>query len=81
MKNYEDILDIIEKTARLIRFQATGTSYQLADTLCISRASVIRLLKYLRTMGAPIEYCKYRKTYYYQYPVTLAISNQLFKLE
>jgi biotin operon repressor len=81
MKNYEEILQLIEKTDRLIRFQATGTSNQLADTLGISRASVFRLLKYLKTMGAPIEYCKYRKTYYYQYPVKLASLHNLFNLE
>jgi hypothetical protein len=33
MKNYEDILDLIEKTDRLIRLKATGTASQLADTL------------------------------------------------
>jgi biotin operon repressor len=81
MKNYEDILDIIEKTDRLIRLQATGTPAQLANTLCISRASVFRLLQHLRTMGAPIKYCKYRKTYYYQYPVKLATLHNLFNLE
>jgi hypothetical protein len=78
MKNYEDRLDIIERTDQLIRLNATGTSYQLAEILCISRASSIRLLQYLRTIGAPIKYCKYRKTYYYQYHVKLEISSILF---
>jgi predicted DNA-binding transcriptional regulator YafY len=81
MKNYEEILELIEKTDRLIRLKATGTSAQLADKLGISRASVFRLLQYLRTMGAPIKYCKYRKTYYYQYPVKLATLHNLFNLE
>jgi hypothetical protein len=78
MKNYEDIFHLIERTDRLIRLQATGTSYQLADTLCISRASVFRLLKYLKTMDAPIKYCKYRKTYYYLHAVKLNIPRKLF---
>ena len=81
MKNYEDKLHLIERIDKLIRLNATGTSYQLAELLCISRASVFRLLKYLRTMGAPIEYCKYRQTYYYQYSVKLGISHKLFNLE
>jgi len=81
MKNYEDSLELIEKTDRLIRLNATGTAYQLADTLGISRVSVFRLMKYLKTMGAPIIYCKYRQTYYYEYPVKLSISHELFNLE
>jgi biotin operon repressor len=81
MKNYEDSLELIEKTDRLIRLNATGSAYQLADTLGISRVSVFRLLKYLKTMGAPIKYCKYRQTYFYEYPVKLSISHELFNLE
>jgi len=80
MTNYEEKLHLIERTDQLIRLNATGTASQLADTLGISRVSVFRLLKYLKTMGAPIKYCKYRKTYYYQYPVKLSISYELFNL-
>ncbi|MDR2970493.1 MAG: HTH domain-containing protein [Bacteroidales bacterium] len=72
MKNYEASLELIERTDRLVRLHATGTASQLADTLCISRVSVFRLLKYLKTMGAPIKYCKYRKTYYYEHLETFA---------
>jgi len=81
MKNYQDSFELIERTDRLIRLSDTGTAYQLADRLGISRVSVFRLLKHLKTMGAPIKYCKYRKTYYYQYPVKLSISHELFNLE
>ena len=81
MKNYEGTLDLIERTDRLIRLNATGTSSQLADILGISRASVFRLLKYIKTMGAPVKYCKCRKTYYYQYPVKLETSHRFLNLE
>jgi len=81
MKNYKDRLELIERIDRLIRLNATGTACQLANILGISRVSVFRLLKYLKTMGAPIKYCKCRKTYFYQYPVKLSISHELFNLE
>ena len=81
MTNYEEKLHLIERTDQLIRLNATGTASQLANTLGISRVSVFRLLKYLKSMGAPIKYCKYRKTYYYQYPVKLSISYEIFNLE
>jgi len=80
MKNYEDVLNLIERADRLIRLQATGTSYQFAEKLNISRTSVIRLLHYFRTIGAPVKYCKYRKTYYYMYAVKFEIIFRILNL-
>jgi len=81
MKNFEDVVDLIERADRLIRLKATGTFYEFAATLHISRASVFRLLQYVRAMGAPVQYCKYRKTYYYQYPIKIEITFRVICLE
>jgi len=80
MKNYEDVFILIERADRLIRLKATGTSCDFAAILGISRASVFRLLKYFRAVGAPVTYCKYRKTYYYKYPVKVEITCKILSL-
>ena len=74
MKNYEEALNLIERTDRLIRLQATGTAKELALTLGISRISVCRLFKDLRDMGAPVKYNRNRRTYYYEYPIEIIIT-------
>ena len=66
MKKYLEINNLIERADLLIRLKATGTSDEFAIKLGISRASVFRLLQYLRDIGMPIKYCKYRKAYYYE---------------
>ena len=66
MINLEGAQNLVNRVDKLIRLQATGTSYELSKKLQISRASVIRLLHYLRSQGAPILFCKYRRTYYYK---------------
>jgi len=73
MINLEEVQNLVDRVDTLIRLQATGTSYELSKKLRISRASVIRLLHSLRNQGAPILYCKYRKTYYYKKNVKIEI--------
>ena len=50
----------------LIRRKSTGTPEQLASRLEISRASVFRYINELKGVGAPIQYCKVRQSYYYE---------------
>jgi len=56
----------MERADRLIRLKATGTAEEFAVQLGISRATVVRLLKYLREKGASIKYCKHRRAYCYE---------------
>jgi DNA-binding IclR family transcriptional regulator len=81
MKKYLELQHLIERADRLICLKATGTASEFAITLGISRATLFRLLQFFREMDMPIKYCKYRKTYYYEYPVKLSISHELYNLE
>ena len=66
MKKYLEIQNLIERADLLIRLKATGTPDEFAAKLGISRASVFRLLEYLKDTGMPVKYCKYRQAYYYE---------------
>ena len=57
--------DRIETLDRLITIKGTGTPQQLANRLDISESSLYQYLAFMKRMGAPIAYCKYRCSYYY----------------
>ncbi len=59
-------LTLLKRLDILIRRKATGTPAQLARRLDISRASVFRYINELKGVGAPIQYCKSRESYYYE---------------
>lgn len=68
------LLKYIERLKRmddLIRRKATGSVDEFAGKLGISRSQVSQDLLELRQLGAPIKYCNYRKTYYYENDVSL----------
>ena len=60
-------LSLLKRLDLLIRRKATGTPMQLARRLGVSRASVFRYLNELKSVGAPIQYCKVRPRYFYEY--------------
>lgn len=60
-----DIFDRIKRIDYLIQMKGTGTASDLADRLKISRAQVYEYLNLMKDFGAPIKYCKYRQSYYY----------------
>lgn len=60
-------LSLLKRLDLLIRRKATGTPMQLARRLGVSRASVFRYLNELKSVGAPIQYCKVRQSYFYEY--------------
>lgn len=66
-------LQLIERMDQLIRLKATGTSKDLASRLGISRSTVFEIHDTMRKMGAEIDYCKFRKSYYYVRDKVLAI--------
>ena len=51
----------------LIYHKNTGTPTHLAWKIGISQRSLFEYLRVLRDMGAPIEYSRKRRTYYYRY--------------
>jgi biotin operon repressor len=49
----------------LLEQQATGTAAQVADRLGVSRRTLFVYLEFLKEKGAPIDYCRKRRTYFY----------------
>ena len=58
--------DKITKINDLICKEKTGNSYELAKKIGKSRSTVFIYLGYMRKIGAPIYYCRYRRSYYYK---------------
>ena len=68
MKLLEKIRQI-ERIDALIRRKATGSPKQLASRLEISERTVYDCLELMKSMDAPIYYCRNKCSYCYQEPV------------
>ncbi|MXV50387.1 HTH domain-containing protein [Pedobacter sp. HMF7647] len=55
----------IEAVDFLISARKTGTPTSFARRLNISERALYRLLEEMKELGAPISYCKLRRSYYY----------------
>lgn len=51
----------------------TGTPKEFAYKLNISERMIYEYLSLLKEIGAPIKYCKIKKTYYYELEGTLEV--------
>jgi predicted DNA-binding transcriptional regulator YafY len=49
----------------LIKQQKTGSLREFAKRLKISKSQLYENIQELKSLGAPIEYCRNRKTFYY----------------
>lgn len=72
MRFFEKI-KVIERIDQLIRLKATGSARELADRLDVSKSTMYEIIDTMKNMGAEIEYCNQRKSYYYTIEKTLAI--------
>lgn len=54
-----------------IRRKATGTPEEFASKIGISRIALLKYIRLLKEMNAPIKYDASRKTYYYLFPCQL----------
>lgn len=59
-------LQLIERVDALIQRKATGNPHQLSQKLDLSERQVYNLINTMKDMGAPILYCTYIKSYYYE---------------
>ena len=59
-------LQQLERLDALIRRKSTGSPKELARKFSVSERTVYNLLEALRQMGAEIEYCHSRCSYYYK---------------
>lgn len=56
----------IRRIDYLIQIGGTGTPDEFARRLNISRKSLYNYLNSMKEMGAPIKYCPFRGSYYYE---------------
>lgn len=62
------VLKYIQRVHRihnLIRRKATGTPEEFSEKMGISVSMLYEYLKEMKELGAPIEYCKFRRSYHY----------------
>lgn len=64
-------LQLLDRLDSLIRRKGTGNYQALASRLGVSPRNIYYLLDTLKDLGAEIEYCKIRKSYYYLNEVEL----------
>lgn len=65
--DYFKHLKVFLRMDALIRRKATGTPQEFARKLSVSEASLYRYTKELKEqLGAPLQYCSYRNSYYYE---------------
>ena len=60
-----DLLQHLEKIDNLIQKQNTGTTSELAGKIGITERSLYYYLKLMKSLNAPIMFCKERRSYYY----------------
>ena len=61
-----NLLRKIDRMNELIRRASTGPPAEFAEKMKISESTLYNYLNFLKyELNAPISYCRYRKTYYY----------------
>ena len=63
LKKYLTRLEYLD---HLIRMRGTGSPVRLARRLHMSERSVYGYIEVLKSLGAPVKYSKYKKSYYYE---------------
>jgi hypothetical protein len=66
-------IDRLKRMDDLIRRKATGTPDEFAERLHISPSQLYADLNEMRALGAPIQYCSTRKSYFYELEGKLVI--------
>ena len=74
-----DHIERINRLHELIRHRRTGAPGELAERLGLSPSMVFKLMDELKLKGAPIEYSRQLKTYYYarQYMMNIKMEFRL----
>lgn len=55
-----------ESLDHLIRTKATGTPKKLSQKMGVSERTVYEYIDVLKSLGAPISYCRIRESYFYE---------------
>ena len=72
----KEIFQRLRRIDQLIRVKSTGTPAQLAGKIGISERSTYEYIRLMKEFGAPVEYSRQRKSYYYKEEGTFTISFQ-----
>lgn len=67
MRAGRKFIDTLKRIDYLIARKATGSPTALAGRLGISETTLFHYLAILKEHGAPIQYEKFRQSYYYEY--------------
>ena len=68
-----DKIKLLQRVDLFIRMKSTGTSSEFATKLGISRSTVYEVIEIMRSLGADIEYCQYKGSFYYTSDKELAL--------
>lgn len=68
-------IDRLKRMDDLIRRKATGTPEEFAIRLGLGKSVLMDELRELRELGADINYCRTRQSYYYEREFVLKIGN------
>lgn len=66
-------IEILERIHILILRKRTGRPYQLAQKIGVSERTLFNYIDMMKSMNAPIEYCKIKERYFYSYQVEFHI--------
>ncbi len=66
LRNY---LHRIQSIDRLIRQRSTGCPSELASQVGLSESMLYHYINFMKSSGAPIQYSKRDRTYFYRYQV------------
>jgi DNA-binding transcriptional regulator GbsR (MarR family) len=58
-----------------IRKEATGTSDEFAEKIGISRSTIMENLREMKELGAQLNYCHKRRSYYYENEFRLVVGD------
>jgi bacteriocin-like protein len=61
-------IERLKRMDQLIRLKATGPPSRFAKSLNISRSTLLLNLQELKSIGIPIAYCRFRRSYFYSTP-------------
>jgi len=70
----KEVIQRLQRIDHLIRIKGTGSPAQLAKRVGISERSIYGYLNLMKDLGAPIRFCHYRESYYYDEEGGLIIS-------
>ena len=74
-------IERLERIDQFLRQQRTGTAYEFAERLGISRRQLFNLLDELKDLGLPVIYSRSARTFMYEYNCRLKINIEVLELE